>query len=161
MSTTALGLAAAAVLFFLGLVGTIIPALPGAPLVAAGMIAYGLIAGFDAMPLMFWLAQFTLLALTFVIDYVAQIIGTKKFGGSKAGAWGAILGGLLGLFVLGPLGIIAGPLLGAAAGELLVGRGLPDALRSGLGSLVGFLGGTVAKLTVEAAMIGWFLWTVL
>ena len=88
-----------------------------------------------------------------VLDYFVPLLGAKYSGGSRWGERGCLAGTLVGLFFM-PWGIILGPFLGAFIGELLGGRETKEALRSGLGSLVGFLLGTVVK----CALCGYFLW---
>jgi len=150
------GLAASLVLSLLGLVGTILPALPGTPLILAGILAYGLMAGFSRLTPGFLAGEFALTGITFLVDYIATAYGTRRAGGSRAAVWGAVAGTFLGLLA-GPWGILVGPLLGAIAGELLMGKELADAFRSGVGSFLGFLGGTVVKLLIAGIMIAWFL----
>ena len=74
---------------------------------------------------------------------------------------GSILGGLLGVLLLGPFGLIFGPFIGAVAGELYHRSSFDKAFQVGFGTLIGFLGGTVLKLMVEAVMIIWFFMTIL
>jgi uncharacterized protein YqgC (DUF456 family) len=143
-----------------GLVGTVFPALPGTVFILCGFLVYGLITGFDSLSGWFFIGQVALVCLSYAVEFFATAFGVKMFGGSKAAAWGAVLGSLL-VFVLGPIGIIVGPLLGAIAGELLMGEQVKQALHSGFGSFLGFMGGVVASLIISGIMIGWFVWQIL
>ena len=159
MSTT--GLIIALLLFLIGLAGTIIPGLPGAPLIWIGMLIYGYLEGFVHLTWTFYLFQGLAVAVICLLDYLASVWGVKRFGGSRFAVWGSIIGSILGLIILGPLGIILGPFLGAIVGELLSHKSIEQAVRAGWGTVIGFLGGLLLKLAVEAAMIAWFFLTVL
>jgi len=146
-----------AILFFLaGLAGLIIPILPGTPLILVGMLVYGLLTDFENLDIYFFLLQGIAVALAFSTDYIAAAIGTKRYGGSKKASLGAILGTFAGVIFLGPLGIFIGAFLGAFAGELIGGKRPEQALKTGLGALVGFLGSFAIKLFISIAMIVWF-----
>lgn len=154
-----IGLVLAVIFFLAGLAGTILPVLPGAPLVLIGMVVYGLFSGFENLTIYFFLGQTAAVCLTFVVDYLANAWGVARYGGSKAAVWGGALGLLAGAF-FGPVGIILGPFLGAFFGELLASRRSAHAVHVGIGSLLGFLGGTLIKIAIETAMIIWFFLTV-
>ncbi len=139
-----------------GFVGTIFPVLPGTILILCGFVGYGLIAGFATMSTGFFVGQGILVALSYLVDFLATAFGVKMYGGSKAAAWGAVLGSLL-IFVIGPIGILLGPLLGAIAGELIIGEQLKQAMHSGFGSFLGFIGGALAKIIISCIMVGWFI----
>ncbi|MCI5138283.1 MAG: DUF456 family protein, partial [Candidatus Electrothrix sp. AR1] len=143
-----------------GLVGTVFPAIPGTVLILVGFVVYGLITGFDSLSAWFFVGQTLLVALSYLIEFLATAFGVKMFGGSKAAAWGAVLGSLL-VFVLGPIGIIVGPLLGAIVGELIMGEQIKQALHSGFGSFLGFMGGVIANLVISGLMIAWFVLEIL
>ncbi len=146
-----------AILFFIaGMAGIFLPVLPGAPLLVVGMVAYGLVEGFTHLTWQFFLGQFILMSFVFGIDYLANIWGVKKYGGSRTAVWGSVLGALVGLVLLGPLGIILGPFIGAVAGELLAKQDINQAVRAGIGTLLGFLGGALVKLMIQTIMIVWF-----
>ena len=136
------------ILTIAGLVGCILPLIPGPPLVyAAIMIAqYTLDKPFTTRFMVVWLI---LVFVVVLLDYYVPIWGTKKFGGSKSGVWGSTIGLIVGLFFFPPFGIIAGPFIGAVVGELLIGKDMQKALRSGLGSFLGFITGTIMKLAVS------------
>jgi uncharacterized protein YqgC (DUF456 family) len=153
MEMTALILAI--ILFIVGLIGTVLPFLPGAILVYGGMLLYGFLTGFTTLSLYFFIFQAIALGIILLVDYLASAVGTKRFGGSKQAAWGAIIGTILGIF-FGPLGIIIGPFLGAFAAEMLSGTSMNQALLVGLGTIIGFLGGTVLKIGIEILMIVYF-----
>lgn len=159
--TPIIAMVAAVILFILGLVGTILPLLPGSPLILAGMVVYGAIAGFDKLSTEFFVVQGIALALTFAIDYAGTAIGAKKYGGSSAAALGAALGLLVGPFVLSLPGIVLGPFAGALAAEVLRGRDFQSAARAAFGTLIGLIGSTILKLVIEIGMIAWFFWTML
>ncbi|AFV01749.1 hypothetical protein UNSWDHB_2845 [Dehalobacter sp. UNSWDHB] len=146
----------AVVLFIAGIVGTVLPVLPGVILIYAGMLAYGFMTGFATLNAYFFILQALVVILLFFVDYFASAIGTKRFGGSKQAAWGAVIGTILGLIVLGPLGIILGPFLGAIAAELIRGTELKKTIQIGLGTLLGVLGGTAVKIGAEIIMIVYF-----
>lgn len=136
---------------FVGFVGCIVPILPGPPIAYIGLLLMQLTTPrpFDLnfMALM----AFVVIIVT-IIDNVVPVYGTKKMGGSKKGVWGATIGLIVGLF-FAPVGLIVGPFTGAFIGEMIGGKDTRTALKSGLGSLVGFLMGTGLKLIVS----GWIL----
>ncbi len=108
------------------------------------------------------LIQGLLVAALFAADYLANLIGVKKFGGTKAGIWGSTIGLLVGPFLIPGLGILIGPFLGAVIGELVVHRtNFQNAIKIGFGSLVGFFSGAISKGIIQAAMIIYFLIVVL
>jgi len=144
------------ILIFFGLIGCFAPIIPGPPL---SFIALILLQITDKKP--FSTDLLLILGIvTFVVtilDYLIPIWGTKKFGGSKQGVWGSTIGLILGLFFFPPLGIIIGPFIGAFVGELLVGKKSNIALKSALGSFIGFLLGTLAKFVTSGVMTWYFL----
>jgi len=156
-----IGIILAVVFFTIGVLGTILPALPGAPLIWLGMLIYGFFVKFQNLPLVFYIGQGLVVLLIFLIDYLASIWGVRRYGGSKEAVWGSVLGGLLGILVLGPFGLIFGPFVGAVVGELYRRSSLDKALEVGMGTLLGFLGGAVLKLSIEAVMIIWFFMAVI
>jgi len=143
-----------AFLLLVGIAGAVIPVLPGPPLCYAGLLLlhftdrYQFGKGF----LILW---GVITAVVFLLDQLIPAWGTKQFGGSKSGVWGSIAGLLVGLMFLGPLGVLIGPFVGAVIGELLAGKKSALALKSGIGSLLGFLAGTIIKLVVSG-MMGWY-----
>ncbi|MGE4274247.1 MAG: DUF456 domain-containing protein [Desulfitobacterium sp.] len=153
MATAALIIAI--ILFIVGLLGTVLPILPGAILIYGGMLIYGLMTGFATLDLTFFLIQGLVFSFIFLVDYWATVEGTRRYGGSKQAGWGAAIGMIMGLFFM-PLGIVIGPFLGAVTAELLRKTELSHAIRVGFGTLVGLLGGTIIKLGVEILMIIYF-----
>ena len=135
-----------------GLAGCILPRLPGPPLAYAGMLLLHFTdqVQFTTTQLLVWLA---LVAVIQALDYFVPLLGTKYSGGSKWGTRGCLVGTIAGLFFM-PWGLIAGPFLGAFIGELLGGKETVQALKSGFGSLLGFLFGTVVK----CMLCGYFMW---
>lgn len=144
------------ILFIMGIVGTILPVLPGAVLIYGGMLLYGILTQFATLDANFFILQALVLVLIFFIDFFASAIGIQSFGGSKQAVWGAAIGIILGLIFFGPLGMIVGPFLGAVITELFRGRDLNQAIHVGFGTLIGFLGGTFLKLCTEVLMIIYF-----
>jgi uncharacterized protein YqgC (DUF456 family) len=152
--------AIAALLILLGLAGTILPALPGLPLMFAGML------------LAAWAGQFqvigpwtlgVLLALTLVsvaVDVLATTLGAKRVGASGLAMAGAAIGTLVGGVVFSLPGLIVGPFVGAVAGEMIHGKPWQHASRVGAGTWVGLLAGTALKLALAFAMLGIFVFAI-
>ncbi len=134
----------------LGIVGCVAPALPGPPLTYAAILVYHFGKG-DVFSLTFLIISLVFVIITIVIDYVLPIYATKKFGGTKQGVWGGIIGLAAGLFFV-PWGIIIGPLVGAIIGDLVAGKQFESALKSGIGSFIGFLAATAVKLSVSITL---------
>jgi len=145
----------AAFLVIAGLVGIVLPAVPGTLLVFLGLCVAAAIDGFQKVGwiTLAFLAVLTLLA--YGIDFVAASLGAKRVGASKGAIIGAALGMLIGLF-FGIPGIILGPFLGAIAGEWIVARDLRQAGKAGAGTWLGLILGTAAKLALVFVMIGIF-----
>lgn len=137
-----------------GIIGCILPFLPGPPLCFLALLVQQLRS--DAPYSFYFLLVWALIALGItVIDYAIPIYGTRKFGGSKYGMWGSTIGLLVGLW-FGPVGIIIGPFIGAFIGEWLAHNQTDKAFQAALGSFIGFLFGTLLKLVVCAVM-AWYL----
>jgi len=148
-------LIAGILLMILGIIGCLVPVLPGPPFSFLGIILLHLsrFGHFTDMALI----TLGAIALTVtVLDYIVPVWGTKKFGGSKYGTRGAAIGLIVGLF-LGPLGLIIGPLIGAFTGELIFRDDINYALKAGFGSLLGFLTGIGLKLAASFVMTYYFV----
>lgn len=154
--TEAIAFSAAGILFLAGLFGTILPVLPDPALIWAGMLVYGLIAGFENLGPGFMAIQALLVLCLFGLDYLFSALGTRYFGGSKAALAGASVGLLAGIFFF-PIGLVIGPFLGAALAELMVRRKTAQAIRSGFGASIGFWVALPVKLGIEVIMITWFI----
>lgn len=141
----------------LGLAGCVLPFLPGTFLILAAAIVHRVVYGADGGPGWMTLIGLGLVAgAATVVEYISGAAGARYFGSSKAGIWGAILGGIVGLFFALP-GLILGPILGAIAGELIAGRKPGAAGRAGLGTALGGLAGLMIRLAAGIAMTVWFL----
>lgn len=141
-------------LFIIAFVGLIYPIIPSVLFIAAGFIVYGLFESFSNLPWWFWLGQGLFVVLLFSADALANYVGVKKFGGSKAAIWGSTIGLLIGPFVIPVAGILVGPFVGAVAAELIVNRtSFEQSMKVGIGSLVGFLTSVVTKGIIQAIMI--------
>lgn len=150
----------AALLVLVGLAGTILPALPGLPLVFGGMLLAAWAGGFEQISVATVVVLGVLTLLSLAIDFWATALGAKRVGASRKAVIGAVIGTFGGIF-FGPVGLFVGPFVGALAGELLHGRrldqsGIGQATRVGVGTWVGILFGTVLKLTLAFAMLGLF-----
>lgn len=166
MDATLLYYLLAAALVLAGLAGTLLPALPGLPLVFAGMLLAAWAGGFEkvGVPMLVVLGLLTLASLA--IDVWATAVGARRVGASRMAVAGAVLGTVAGL-ALGPFGLLLGPFAGAVAGELLHRRSvqpghLGQAARIGMGTWLGILLGVGLKLGLAFAMLGlfalaWFL----
>lgn len=142
------------VLFIIAFIGLVYPIIPSVLFLLGGFIVYGLFYSFTELPWWFWLIELLFVALLFAADTISNLIGVKKFGGSKAGMWGSTIGLLIGPFVIPFAGIIAGPFIGAIIGELIVTRSnLQQAIKVGVGSVVGFLTSVVTKGIIQVIMI--------
>jgi len=149
-------LVAAGIIFIIiGLLGCILPIIPGPPISFIGLLFLHF-TRFRDFTSNFLLLMGTVAVVVTIIDYIVPIWGTKKFGGSKAGVWGATLGLVVGIFFFPPLGIIIGPLAGAIIAEVTRGKEFSKSFRAGLGSLFGFLLGTGIKLIASGIMTYYF-----
>lgn len=147
---------AALFLVITGLVGIIVPALPGPVLVYAGLFLAAWIDGFEKVGWLPLTVLGVLAALTFLADILAAGAGAKKAGASRQAVIGATIGSLVGIF-FGIAGLFIGPFAGAATGELLANKDLVKAGRVGYGTLFGLVLGVAMKIALALAMIGVFV----
>ena len=140
------------ILWLAALVATFVPVIPATLIIWLAALLHAVLTGFQPLTWGYLIALAVLAGFAFVIDNIAAAWGARKFGGSSAAGWGALLGGLAGLF-LGPIGFLAGPIVGAILAEMLISKKeFPDAMRSGVGTLLGLLGGVGAKLVIHFFM---------
>jgi len=145
------------VLFAAGLIGTVLPIVPGTTIILAAAVIHRLMLGSEksiGWPVIIVLILLTLASYGF--DLLGSYFGAKYFGATRWGAFGAIIGALVGLF-FGIIGLFVGPVIGAVAGELVAGKRMIDAGRAGWGSLLGNLGAMIGKLVIGLVMITIFL----
>ncbi|MEP2936143.1 MAG: DUF456 domain-containing protein [Gilvibacter sp.] len=141
-----------------GIAGSILPVLPGPPIAWVGLLLLHLT---DAVPINYWFLGFTLVIAIgmFVLDYIIPAMGTKRFGGSRAGAIGTTVGLVVGLFAPIPFGILIGPFVGALIGEMVFNKTeSSQALNAAFGSFLGFLASTFMKLVICLIFTGIYIW---
>src|SRR5437868_15237710 len=134
----------AIVLMAIGLIGTVVPAIPGTTIILGAAVIHRLALGPNGS--VGWTALLALVALTLItyaVDAAAGYIGATKFGATKWGMIGGVAGALIGLF-FGLVGLFVGPVIGAIAGEIIAGQRMVKAGRAGWGTFVGALAGTIA-----------------
>ena len=145
----------AALLVLGGIAGSVLPALPGVPMVFAGLLVAAWAGVFTRVGVVTLVLLGLLTLASFAIDFAATALGAKRVGATKLAVIGAALGTLAGLF-LGIPGLILGPFVGAVAGELLSHGQVQQATRAGVATWVGLLFGTLAKLALVFTMLGVF-----
>lgn len=147
----------AVVLMAIGLIGTVLPVMPGTTIILGAAVLHRVMVGAEKG--MSWWSIALLVALTLVsyaIDFAAGYVGAKRFGATRWGVAGAVIGGIIGIFT-GFITLLVLPILGAIAGEMIAGKKLIDAGKAGWGTLLGNLAGIIGKLVVGLAMIVLFL----
>lgn len=145
----------AALLVIVGIAGVILPALPGLPLVFAGLLVAAWADGFTRVGWLPLVVLGVLTALSIVVDVLATTLGAQRLGASRMALAGSVLGTAAGLFFM-PIGLFVGPFLGALLGEYLHGRRLGQATRVGFGTWLGIVLGVALKLGLAVAMLGVF-----
>lgn len=143
-----------------GVVGSVLPVLPGPPIAWLGLLVLNFTKYAD-FSISFLVVMAVIMVVVTALDFLIPAWGTKKFGGSKAGVTGSALGLVVGLF-FGPMGIILGPFIGAFLGELIAnGTEFKIALKSATGSFIGFLLSTGLKLIYGGVCAFYFFKAVL
>ena len=145
------------ILILLGLAGSILPILPGPPLSFVGLFLLALLKHFSpplTLTLVIILAIVTILVI--VMDYIIPLLGAKRYGASKWGVWGSVLGMAIGIF-WSPFAMLVGAFIGAVVVEWLVGKKKGEALRAGWGVVMGALFATILRLGVSGVMIYYFV----
>jgi uncharacterized protein YqgC (DUF456 family) len=143
-------------LILVGIAGTVLPMLPGAILVFAGILLAAWIDDFTRIPVYVIVILAVLTAIVWAVDFFAAMLGAKKAGASKLALIGAAIGTLAGIFT-GLWGLLFMPLAGAAIGEFIAQRDLLRAGKVGVATWVGLLIGTAVKVAIVFAMVGVFV----
>jgi uncharacterized protein len=146
-------------MIIVGLAGTLLPVIPGVGLVFAGLLTAAWIDGFQRVGVTTLVVLGLITAIAMAIDFIAGVLGAKKMGASKLALIGAAIGAVIGLF-MGLIGVFIGPFIGAVIGELIHRGKLEEAgaaAKVGLGTWLGILFGTLAKLALAMLMVGLFV----
>ena len=146
-----------ALLMMVGLIGSVVPFLPGAALILAGAVVHQLMLG-EGSSVGWWVigGLAVMAASSYVVDILASALGARRYGASKWGAWGGFIGAIVGLF-FGIPGLLLGPVIGVLAGELILARKeLGPAAAASWGTVVGTLLGVLGKFIIAVAMVGVF-----
>ena len=146
----------AIILVSAGMAGLVFPALPGAPVLFAGLLAAAWAEGFEHVGSGTLIVLGVMALLTYLVDFLAGAFGAKRFGASGRAVIGATLGAIVGIF-FGIPGVLLGPFIGAVLGELTAHSNLKAAGRAGVGATVGLALGVAAKLALAFAMVGIFV----
>ncbi|HSO06460.1 MAG TPA: DUF456 family protein [Pelomicrobium sp.] len=144
------------VLVVAGIAGTLLPWMPGVPLVFAALLLAAWVDGFAEVSVFVVVVLGVLTLLAQLADMLASALGAERFGASRKAVIGAAIGTVVGIF-FGLVGLLLGPFLGAVIGELMTRSDVQRATRAGVGTWVGLLLGTVAKLALAFAMVGVFV----
>ena len=140
-----------------GLVGCVLPVIPGLPLSFAALFILSLARDWQPFSTLFLAGMGALTVVVSVLDYVIPALGARRFGATKAGIWGSVIGMLAGLFFFPPFGIFLGAFAGAVAGEMISGKQVEGALRAGWGVFLG----TAVSLGLKLAASGYMLYSYL
>ncbi|WP_337018867.1 DUF456 domain-containing protein [Oceanobacillus massiliensis] len=148
-------------MFILSFIGILFPIVPSVLVLWVGFLLYQFVLDGNELNTLFWIIMVLFTILLIAADLIANSYFVKKYGGSKWGERGAAIAVILGSFITPPFGIIYVPFIVVFIIEMIQKRTAGEALRASFGSLLGFLGGTFAKIAIQAVMIIWFFILVL
>ena len=148
-----------ALLMLVGILGSFLPVLPGVPVSWLGLLVMHLA---PSIPMNYWFLGITFIvaALIYALNWIIPAIGTKRFGGSRAGMIGATIGLVVGIIAPVPFGIIIGPFIGAFIGEVINKSDRRSALKAAFGSFIGFLASSFMEFIVAFGFFMLFIWKV-
>lgn len=148
----------AALLFMLvGIVGSVLPVVPGPVLSFAGLAVYYIFQKEESLTLGPFLLFALGMLLLLIADYFLPLLGAKFSGASKQGQWGAVVGALVGIAFFPPLGIFVGAVIGAVIGEVHHGKRLPEAMRAAAGIIAGSVVATFVQILFSLSVLAYFL----
>ena len=139
----------------IGAVGSMLPAIPSTPVVFLAALGHKIYFGDNSISYLILAILGAITLFSLVMDYIASLVGARKLGATWRGVAGALVGGILGLF-LGPWGILIGPFIGALTFEMMGGRQFEEASKAGFGALLGIVAGTLGKFICAIAMASLF-----
>jgi len=148
-----------ALLMIAGVIGAVVPFLPGAPLIVAGAVIYAIATDFTPIGVGRLSILAGLGAAGWAAAHLVGVLGARRAGGGRAAVIGALIGAVVGL-AFAPLGLLLGPVAGAIAGEMLVGRSAADSVRTGIGTALGVVIGVAVHVAFAVAMVTLFAWWV-
>lgn len=144
------------IFIIIGIIGCIIPGVAGPPFSFLALICLSIVKKWEPFSIRLLIVLGVLTVVVQALDYLLPALGAKKFGATKYGFWGAIIGMLLGIIFVPPLGIIIGAFLGAIFGEVIAGKEASEALKAGWGVFVGVMVGMLLKLILAGVMTFYF-----
>lgn len=144
----------------LGIAGTILPMIPGIPLVFLAILVYGWMEGFKLITGNYLLIIGILTLLSIAFSYLSAVLGARHFGSGRLGLWGALIGTFAGLLLFPPIGLLIGPFAGAFIGEYISVQDTEKAIKAAFGSLLGLFTGVVFNLAIGIYMLVTFLMNV-
>ncbi|MEX0660337.1 MAG: DUF456 domain-containing protein [Balneolaceae bacterium] len=145
-----------AVFIIAGIIGSVIPVMPGTPLSYVGLLFLQLTQT-PPFSLTFMLVWALIVVVVSSLDNLASIVGAQRMGGTRYGIFGCLIGGILGLFIFPPFGLILGPIAGAFLGELFGGKNRDQAMKAATGAVLGFFVSTFIKLIVSLILAYYFI----
>ncbi len=159
MGTTIL-IIAVVFLFALGLLGVVLPAIPGLPILWLGVLVYGWATGFQEVTVGVVVLTGIIALIGMTLDFLAGVLGAKTFGASWYGVLGALLGGIFGFIAVSVFGLFIGSFVGAWLGEYLKYERTSSATKAGFGTIMGIVFGMVLKIIFALVIIGIFVWKI-
>lgn len=141
----------------IGIIGCIVPGIAGPPFSFLALILLSFARGWEPFSARFLLIMAGITIVVTALDFIVPALGAKKFGASKAGFWGAVIGLFGGLILFPPFGMIFGAFLGAIIGELTIGKEGSQALKAGWGVFMGVMFGMLLKLIASGIMTFYFI----
>ena len=141
----------------IGLIGCVVPGIAGPPFSFLALILLSIAKRWEPFSTEFLIGMGILTLVVTGLDYIMPAAGARKFGASRYGFWGAIIGMLIGLIYAPPLGLIIGAFLGAFLGEMIVGKKGMEALKAGWGVFIGVMAGMILKLVASGIMTFYFI----
>ncbi|MGE8019277.1 DUF456 domain-containing protein [Peribacillus frigoritolerans] len=145
------------VLFALSFIGIVYPIIPSVVAIWGGFAVYQFLINSDELPLWFWISMVVLSGVLIAADIIANSYFVKKYGGSKTSETIAAIATIVGSFVFPPFGIILVPFLAVLVTELIIQKDIMKATKVGFATIIGFLGGSLAKVFIQLLMIVWFI----